>query len=129
VAQVVAHQGVIAATNTDIVAVSFGTPQWARLWLQETQAPITVLLDTERELYRAMALKRSVWRSWGVHNLAFYAAAIARGRKMHGYRGDMNQLGGNLIIDTNAIVRWLYRSKDPTDRPQPDQIISELEQL
>jgi hypothetical protein len=99
------------------------------MWLHETQSPITLLLDPKRELYHALALKRSFWRSWGLHNLTYYARAVASGRELHGIRGDASQLGGNVIVDQSGIVRWLYRSKDPTDRPSADLLLDQLQAL
>gem|GEM_PF-539652 len=110
-AQFVPFYEEIESLNTDVVAVSFGTPYWAKAWLQETQAPVSVWLDPEKESYRVYGLERSVWRSWGPKNLWFYARALMRGEKLQEKRGDTDQLGGNFIMDAQGIVRFAYPTR------------------
>lgn len=127
--QVVPHLDEIAALNTDVVTVTFGTPYWAKAWLQETQAPLTIWLDPEKKSYETYGMNRSFWASWGPKNLWYYAKAIARGEEMHGNRGDTQQLGGDFIVDKDGIVRFAYPSKDPTDRPKISQLLATLHQI
>ncbi|MFK7801576.1 MAG: AhpC/TSA family protein [Anaerolineae bacterium] len=115
--------------NTDIVAVSFGTPYWANAWLEETQAPFPIWLDPKKETYELYGMTSSALRSWGIKNLAYYAQAYWRGEKSKGNRGDTSQMGGNFIIDKNGIVRFAYPSKDPTDRPEISKLLATLKTL
>ncbi|MEZ4711047.1 MAG: peroxiredoxin-like family protein [Caldilineaceae bacterium] len=117
------------AMGVNIVAISFGIAYWARMWLQETNAPFPILLDPEQTAYTAYGLERSFWRSWGPRTLLYYAKAILRGQKLLGNRGDSEQLGGNFIVDANGIVRFAYASREPTDRPSIDTLMSALRRL
>ena len=128
-AQFVPFYAEIEALNTTVVAVSFGTPYWAKAWLQETQAPVSVWLDPEKASYQVYGLERSVWRSWGIKNLWFYARALARGEKLQEKRGDTDQLGGNFIVDSQGIVRFAYPSRDPTDRPELEEMMAVLRNM
>ncbi len=128
-AQVVAHQAAFTAANTALVAVSFGTPYWAKVWLEQTGATLDIWLDTTRESYTQYDLRSSVWASWGPKNLWYYAKALATGQQLQENRGDTNQLGGNFIVDNTGILRYAYRSKDPTDRPTIPTLLAELEKL
>ena len=128
-AQVVPHIDAIHATNTDVLTVTFGTPYWAKVWLEETQAPMQIWLDPAKQSYETYGMTASVWASWGPKNLWYYAKALARGEKMLGNRGDTNQLGGDFIVDSNGIVRFAYPSADPTDRPPVSQLLDVLHKI
>ena len=116
-AQVVARHTEIEATGTNVVTVSFGTPYWANVWLQETESPYPFLIDAERSTYHAYGLKSSVFSSWSPANLWFYSRAVFQGRETFGKRGDPHQLGGDFIVDQQGIVRLAHPSREPTDRP------------
>ena len=115
--------------GAEIVAVSFGTPYWANVWLQETGAPFPLLLDPKRDAYHAYGLQSSVFRSWMPQNLWYYAKAIWEGREMFGKRGNPHQLGGDFIVDRQGIVRLAHPSRDPTDRPDVVTLLRVLEGL
>jgi hypothetical protein len=100
-----------------------------RTWLDETYAPFPVLLDPDRIAYQMYGLERSLLRSWGVKTIAEYARLLWSGRKWRGILGDSGQLGGDFIVDSKGIVRFIYRSYDPTDRPSAELLISYLEKL
>ena len=117
------------ALNTNIVAISFGISYWAEVWVKETKSPFPVWLDDERQSYQAYGLERSFWQAWGLKNLGFYAKAILRGEKLHENRGDTHQLGGNFIVDGEGILRMVYPSRDPTDRPTIEAMLTILEQI
>ena len=126
-AQVVSHHAQIQATNTDVVTISFGTPYWAHVWLQETQSPFPFLVDPERAAYRAYGLEASVFRSWSPANLWYYSKAVLQRRETFGKRGDPHQLGGDFIIDARGIVQLSHPSRDPTDRPSMARILAVLQ--
>lgn len=125
-AQVVTHLAEFQAAKTNVVTISFGTAYWAQLWLQETQSPFPLLLDPGREAYRAYHLQSSRWRAYSLPNLWYYAKAILRGRKLLGKRGDVDQLGGDFIIDSDGLIRFAHPSRQPTDRPEIAQLLAIL---
>ena len=128
-AQVVPFAEEIKRLNTDIVAVSFGTPYWANAWLEETQAPFPIWLDPHKESYQLYGMTTSKLQAWGPRNLWFYVKAFLRGEKSKGNRGETDQMGGNFIIDKDGIVRLAYPSKNPTDRPEVDTLLDVLKRL
>lgn len=122
--QVVSHREQFEAANMNILMISFGTAYWANAWLDETQSPYPLLLDQDRAGYRAYGLSRSVLRSWGVKNLWYYAKAALQGKTFAPKRGDTNQLGGDFVIDPQGVIRLVYPSHDPTDRPSIEALLS-----
>lgn len=125
-AQVVSRQFEFAVRQIQVVTISFGTPSWADVWLAETQSPFPLLLDPDLVAYQVYGLQRSVLHSWGWNNLRYYAKAILRGQKFSVNRGDMNQLGGDFLVDAGGILRLVHPSVDPTDRPALSALLSAL---
>ena len=127
--QVASRQQEFEALNTNVVTVSFGMDYWAKMWLQETQSPFPFLIDPERDAYHAYGLQSSIMRSWMPQNLWYYAKATLQGREKFGKRGDPHQLGGDFIIDSQGIVRLAHPSKEPTDRPDVNQLLIVLGEI
>lgn len=128
-AQVVPYSAEIASLNTKIVAVSFGTPYWAGAWKKTTGAPFPIWLDPDKHSYPIYGMERSIRASYSPKTIWFYIKALARGEKMQKSQGSEDQLGGNFIVDKHGIVRFAYASKDPTDRPPIEKLISVLHTL
>lgn len=126
-AQVVPLHDTFQALNANVITISFGTPYWAQMWLQETRSPFPFLVDPERFAYKAYGLESSVFRSWSPRNLWFYAKATLQKRETFGKRGNPHQLGGDFVVDSHGVVRLAHPSHDPTDRPTIAQILAALE--
>ncbi|MBI3361234.1 MAG: redoxin domain-containing protein [Chloroflexi bacterium] len=128
-AQLRQHAAELEALNTQVVVISFGPAHLARLWQTETGAPFPLLLDLERRAYRAYGLEHSLRRAWGPRVWWGYARLLLAGRRWRGMQGDSGQLGGDVIVDGNGIVRLAHRSHDPTDRPPVKFLLDAIEQL
>lgn len=125
-AQLRQHAAELASLNAQVVAISFGTALGAQTWLEETGAPFKLLLDPNRVAYRAYGLEHSLVRSWGWNVWWRYIELLLVGQKWRGIQGDSGQLGGDFIVDTDGVIRWAYRSHDPTDRPSMNQLLAVL---
>ncbi len=115
--------------GAQVVIISFGSAPLARAWLAETNAPFTVLLDPERGAYRAFGLERSLVRSWGPKAIWAYVRLMLTGRRWRGIQGDSGQLGGDFVVDSSGIIRFAYRSHDPTDRPTVEVLLDIFRRL
>ncbi len=125
-----AHQDEIAALNTRVFIISFGTLPAVQQWMSETCTTFTVLLDRERTVYNAYGLERSRLRSLSLRTLWLYARNHLRGQQMHSSHGDdTSQLGGDFIVDKNGILRLSYPSHDPVDRPPVGALLQVLQKL
>jgi len=127
VAQVVSHEQDFETRKTNVVTISFGDPYWSRIWQEETLSPFPHLLDRKRTAYQAYGLERSLVRSWGRQTISYYARTMWNGEEWRGIRGDSGQLGGDFIIDSKGIVRLAYPSRNPTDRPRVEELLSVLQ--
>jgi hypothetical protein len=119
----------IRSFNAQVVVISFGSPRWARAWIDETGAPFPLLIDANRIAYRAYGLEHSLVRSWGPKTFLTYARLMLSGRRWRGIQGDSGQLGGDFIVDQHGLIRLAYRSHDPADRPMIYHIMKCLEEI
>ena len=86
-----------------------------------------MLLDPNRELYKAYGMGRGNW--WAIYNpfsILKYLYLIARGRRPGRPGKDWRQLGGDVLIDPTGIVRLHHLSKDPHDRPTASEIFDKV---
>jgi peroxiredoxin len=98
--------------------------------MKETCSSFDVLLDRDRSVYKAYGLERSYWRSRNIKTRWVYIKAWLSGQKVHdSYGDDTSQLGGDFIVDRSGILRLVYPSQDPTDRPPVDDLINMLRNL
>lgn len=115
--------------ETEVLLVSFSSQGYARLWIKETCAPFHLLLDRERTVYRTYGLGSSFLRSWSPKTAWSYVKLMRAGRKWRGIQGDSVQMGGDFIVDAHGIVRLVYRSRGPTDRPAVERLMGVLRQI
>lgn len=109
--------------------LSFGLEWQAKRWLEETQAPFPLLLDSDRTAYRAYDLERSAAKSWSPKMLLHYFRLILKGGKLRPIQGDPSQLGGDFIVDNEGIVRFSRPSEDPADRPSVEALLRALKSI
>lgn len=129
-AQLCQHKEEFSQLNTRVLIVSFGTLPAVQAWLKETCTTFEVLLDREREVYKAYGLERSFWRSHNLRTIWMYSLHRLSGNPRHeSYGDDTNQLGGDFIVDQIGNLRLAYRSHDPTDRPAAQTLLQFLRQL
>lgn len=85
-----------------------------------------MLVDEDRQLYKALGLTRSVSRVWAISSLVYYAEQKAAWRKLHSMlpKDDVHQLGGDFIIDSAGKMALIYKSKTSTDRPSVEFLLN-----
>jgi hypothetical protein len=84
--------------------------------------------DPERRSYDAFQFGRGslarvwldprVWRRYG--------QLLRRGRRPVRAEQDTLQLGGDAVLDADARLRWVFRSRGPDERPSVDDLVAAL---
>jgi len=120
------HNVQLEALRAQVMVISFGPMPGAQAWLKETGASFTLLLDPDRAAYRAYDLEHSLVRSWGPGVWLRYAQLLLAGRRWRGIQGDSGQLGGDIVVDSSGLIRFVHRSHDPTDRPPVSRLLAVL---
>ena len=117
------RQAELGTLAIDVLVVTFEIDVVARQYA--AGLPWPVLLDETRALYGAYGMSReSVWRVWGPASWWGFITLLARGRKLHLPTGDVYQMGGDVLIDPQGVVRLHYVSRYPLDRPSIDALLA-----
>lgn len=125
-----ARQQEFADLNTRVFIISFGTFPGVQQWIKEVCSSFTVLLDRDRVAYNAYGLERSRLRSWHPRVVWIYVKHwFQRGEFYDSHGDDTTQLGGDFIVDKNGVLRLVYPSHNPADRPPVEALLKALASL
>lgn len=98
--------------------------------MNEVCGTFTVLLDRDRAVYQAYGLERSRLRSFSPRVVWIYIKRwFQRGEFYDSHGDDTSQLGGDFIVDKKGILRLVYPSRDPVDRPSVDDLLKVLQNI
>jgi hypothetical protein len=107
------------------LVVTFETGPAVRAYVEETGLPWPLLMDASRALYHAYGMHRGRWQDiWGPATWWAYARLALRGRWARHRSGDVAQLGGDVLIDPEGIVRVCHVGSGPADRPPVETLLS-----
>lgn len=108
----------------DVKVVTFDSAEMAAAYRRKFDLDWPLLLDADFELYRHYTMgKGSWWALASPHRILRYLGDIFTG-SIPGKKGkDIRQLGGDIVIDPEGIVRLFHPSKNPHDRPSPKAIV------
>ncbi len=94
-------------------------------YVQSTGLTWPLLLDADRQLYRAYGMTRGSWSQiYGPTSIAKYLKLMAAGRQPGKPGSDWRQLGGDVLIDPDGIVRVHHISTSPHDRPSIKAVVN-----
>ncbi len=112
------------AAGAEVAVVSFAPSKALLPYARDLRIPFPLLSDPERIAYKAYGLRKgSFWAIFGPKTTWEYVKLISRGRLFRVIQADPFQLGGDFVIDGQGIVRFAYRSEEPTDRPSTDRLL------
>ena len=109
-----------------MLLVSLAPLEKARPWRDKVCPSFRLVVDPERIFYHSYGLERSRLRSW---NPVVQWRTFRAGLERRGKGGDTAQLGGDFIVDEQGILRLVYRSHDPTERPPVAALLTILGSL
>lgn len=118
----------VQAMGADVVAIGTGAAYQARA-LREDGVPFDLLLDPDRELYRALGVERIRWRQYLKPRTWRGYLSGARGARQGRITGDPQQAPGVVIADADGIVRLLHRGITLGDYPPLDEVLDVLRGL
>ena len=114
----------LEALAIQVVVVTFQGGAVVRAYAEETNLRWPILVDQSRLLYRAYGMERgSVWAVWGPASWGSYVKLLLKGRQLRRPSGDVHQLGGDVLIDPEGVVRLCHVSRIPADRPTLSSIV------
>ena len=113
--------------GAQVVLVGMGTPEESAAFGIKLDIPFPLISDPRRQLYQAFGLKQTSALEL-VSPSVFFKGIFAM-TKGHGIGipiGDVRQLTGVFIINTDGRIVYSYIASDPSDHPEPDTIINAL---
>jgi hypothetical protein len=115
--------------GAELVIVGNGDRHFARAFVDELGITTPVYVDTTRESYRALGMKRGVARTIGSLGSWLNAArALRSGSRQQRIQGDPWQLGGVLVVLPGGEVTFRQLSESAGDHPQVAEVVAALPQ-
>lgn len=118
------YENEIEAIGLKVVIVTFEAGPLALAYVRDTELQWPLLVDESRILYSAYGMERGRW--WDIFGPAawwVYAKLLVKGRRIRRPSGDVQQLGGDVLIDPAGIVRLHHVGAGPADRPSVSSIL------
>ena len=110
-----------------VVLVGLGDVEETAAFKKRFEVPFTMIADPEKRLFRAFRLKQaSVGSLLSAKMIVKGVTAMAKGHRMGTPRGDVRQLPGVFIIDTDSRIRFSHHAATPADHPQPEALLDVL---
>ena len=112
------HEAALEELGVAVLIVTFEAGSLARAYVEDTRLPWPLVVDESRALYAAYGMLRGrAWDIWGPATWLAYARSLARGGALRRATGDVSQLGGDVLIDPEGLVRVHHAGRGPADRP------------
>lgn len=110
-----------------VVLVGLGTPDDTAAFKAQFQVPFPMIADPEKQLFKAFQLKQATSKTLlSVGMVLKGLSAMARGHGMGIPKGDVRQLPGVFIIDTDGGIRFSHYAKGPADHPSAEDLLQFL---
>ena len=118
----------LRARGVRVFGVTFESGARVAEYQQREAPPFPILRDPGRAAYRAFGISRApAHRVWAPRTALFYARQLLRGRLPRHARSDYYQLGGDVLLTPGGEVGWVYRSREPADRPSVRAILARVD--
>lgn len=126
------HLPELCALGAELLAVSLTPAERAAAYLSRYPVPFRVAVDPDHTVYDAFGLGRTSWFAiLSPASISRYLRAIFRGtlprKPVKGE--DLLQLGGDVVADTDGVIRYLYRSRAATDRPPAHALLEAVRRV
>jgi alkyl hydroperoxide reductase subunit AhpC len=124
VSQLRRRESELKQLDIQVIVITFDVDFLARAYVRETSLKWPLLADPQRTLYSGYGfLRGSLWDLYNPVSIAKYIGVILRGQRPGRPGADWHQLGGDVLIDPNGVVRLLHKSLSPHDRPSIESIL------
>ena len=121
------HEQAFRDAGASLAAVGLGGKSYARAFREETGIQFPLLIDHNREAYRAVELKKaSLLHLLRRDNMVARKRAKAGGHRQHKLGKDPLQLGGTFVFGPGNVDRFVHISETFGDNSTPEQIMKAL---
>ena len=110
-----------------VVLVGLGSADETAAFKSRFDVPFVMIADPRKQLFGAFGLKRASTGSLFSMGVAVKGlTAMAKGHGLGVPSGDVRQLSGVFIIDTDGSVRFSHYAADPSDHPSAEALLEVL---
>ena len=110
-----------------VLVVTFEAGALTQGYVRDTELQWPLLVDESRALYNAYSMEHGrLWEVYGPPAWWIYAKLLIKGRRLRTSHSDFKQLGGDVLIDPEGIVRIHHVGSGPADRPSVASIIERV---
>ena len=106
--------------------VGCGNRHFAQAFREDLGFSTPLYVDTKREAYRALGLKRGILRTLSLGTLKGMVRAWRTGARQRGVKGDPWQMGGVLVVLPGGRLAYRYLSDVPGDHPPVADVLAAL---
>lgn len=118
------HEDELERLGVRVAMVTFQAGRFVEAYVRETALDWPILVDDTLRLYGAYRMGRGNWWNLaGPPALWAYAKLVLHGRRPRMLGGDVTQLGGDVLIDPDGMVRLHHVGRGPADRPSTNSIL------
>lgn len=113
----------LTAAGVKVVVVTFDSVDYAKRYVRQTKMPWPVLRDPSKTMYAAYSMRKASW--WALANpyaLLKYTLLLLLGTRLGPPGSDVTQLGGDVLIGPDGMIRMHFVSRGPHDRPSVAKI-------
>lgn len=123
------HQDDLDRLDVNVKVITFDNDVMAMAYVKATDLQWPLLFDSDLNFYKAYGMGNASW--WSLYrpaSIVKYLKLIFQGKGPGKPGKDWQQLGGDVLIDPEGVVRMHYVSADPHDRPTVEEILDVIEQ-
>ncbi len=116
--------------GAEVVVIAFEPVERLTIYRQQQGWPFPITTDPDRAIYRRFGLESGSWTQIIRPSVAWsYLRLLVSGRRLRRPSPgvDLQQLGGDFVIDPDQTVRYARRSMAPDDRPDPQELLEALD--
>ena len=113
--------------GSKVVLVGLGSVEQTAEFKKRFDLPFSMIADPQKHLFEAFRLKRaSAGALLSARMVLRGVAAMAKGHGIGVPQGDVRQLPGVIIIDTDGRILFSHHAAGPADHPPPDVLLDVL---
>lgn len=110
-----------------VVLVGLGSVEQTAAFKERFDVPFPMIADPEKRLFEAFRLKQTSTGALLSAKMVFRGfTAMAKGHGVGVPQGDVRQLPGVFIIDTDGRILFNHHASGPADHPAPDVLLDVL---
>jgi hypothetical protein len=118
------HQSTLDQLGIVALPISFQRLPASAFSTAGDRPPVDYYLDLEKSLYHHYGMfSAGFWDLWGPRTWLAYLKLLAKGQKLMKSEGDVEQRGGDVLIDPAGIIRLHHIGSGPGDRPDIETVL------